>query len=293
MSETSSRRAADPAPAHLRLGRRRQVDADRPAALREEADFRRSALRARARLEEARHDRGRHRFRAAGRRSGGRARTGHHHRRRLSLFRDAGALVHRRRHARPRAIYPQHGDRRLQRRSRDRAGRRAQGPADPDASPFDHRLAARHPACRAGGQQDRSRRLRRKDLPRHRHRLSQVRRAARLPLAHRHPDLGALRRQRVVDEARARPGIRGRICSSISSASRSRRTARAAPFRLPVQWVNRPHLDFRGFAGTIAERPRSGAATPIVVAGSGAPDHGRAHPRRRSRKSRAPKRATP
>ena len=25
-----------------------------------------------------------------------------------------------------------------------------------------------------------------------------------------------------------------------------------APFRLPVQWVNRPHQDFRGFAGTIA-----------------------------------------
>ncbi|NRF67056.1 sulfate adenylyltransferase subunit CysN [Aquincola sp. S2] len=27
---------------------------------------------------------------------------------------------------------------------------------------------------------------------------------------------------------------------------------RAAAFRLPVQWVNRPNLDFRGFAGTIA-----------------------------------------
>ena len=26
----------------------------------------------------------------------------------------------------------------------------------------------------------------------------------------------------------------------------------AKPFRMPVQWVNRPHLDFRGFAGTIA-----------------------------------------
>jgi bifunctional enzyme CysN/CysC len=26
---------------------------------------------------------------------------------------------------------------------------------------------------------------------------------------------------------------------------------RAAPFRLPVQWVNRPHADFRGFAGTV------------------------------------------
>ncbi|MGB3723026.1 MAG: sulfate adenylyltransferase subunit CysN [Pacificimonas sp.] len=25
-----------------------------------------------------------------------------------------------------------------------------------------------------------------------------------------------------------------------------------APFRMPVQWVNRPHLDFRGFSGTIA-----------------------------------------
>jgi bifunctional enzyme CysN/CysC len=31
-----------------------------------------------------------------------------------------------------------------------------------------------------------------------------------------------------------------------------------APFRLPVQWVNRPNLDFRGFAGTIV----SGAVAP-------------------------------
>lgn len=27
---------------------------------------------------------------------------------------------------------------------------------------------------------------------------------------------------------------------------------RHQPFRMPVQWVNRPHLDFRGFCGTIA-----------------------------------------
>jgi sulfate adenylyltransferase large subunit len=27
---------------------------------------------------------------------------------------------------------------------------------------------------------------------------------------------------------------------------------RTQPFRMPVQWVNRPHLDFRGFCGTIA-----------------------------------------
>jgi bifunctional enzyme CysN/CysC len=42
----------------------------------------------------------------------------------------------------------------------------------------------------------------------------------------------------------------------------------AAPFRMPVQWVNRPHLDFRGFAGSIA----SGTARrgdEVVVASSG------------------------
>jgi bifunctional enzyme CysN/CysC len=40
------------------------------------------------------------------------------------------------------------------------------------------------------------------------------------------------------------------------------------PFRMPVQWVNRPHQDFRGFAGTVA----SGRVAPgdaVVVARSG------------------------
>jgi len=45
--------------------------------------------------------------------------------------------------------------------------------------------------------------------------------------------------------------------------------ARARPFRLPVQWVNRPDLNFRGFSGTIASGVvRVGDA--VVVAGSGA-----------------------
>jgi len=30
------------------------------------------------------------------------------------------------------------------------------------------------------------------------------------------------------------------------------RGERVRPFRFPVQWVNRPHLDFRGYAGTVA-----------------------------------------
>ena len=40
------------------------------------------------------------------------------------------------------------------------------------------------------------------------------------------------------------------------------------PFRFPVQWINRPNLDFRGFAGTVV----SGAimpGNPVVVMGSG------------------------
>ncbi len=42
----------------------------------------------------------------------------------------------------------------------------------------------------------------------------------------------------------------------------------SGPFRLPVQWVNRPDLDFRGYAGTIS----GGAVRPgqeVVVSGSG------------------------
>jgi bifunctional enzyme CysN/CysC len=45
-------------------------------------------------------------------------------------------------------------------------------------------------------------------------------------------------------------------------------TPQAKPFRMPVQWVNRPHLDFRGFAGTIT----GGAVAvgdEVVVASSG------------------------
>ncbi|MGN6375803.1 MAG: sulfate adenylyltransferase subunit CysN [Sphingomonas sp.] len=44
--------------------------------------------------------------------------------------------------------------------------------------------------------------------------------------------------------------------------------ARAAPFRMPVQWVNRPDLDFRGFAGTIAGGTvRPGDAVRVLPSG--------------------------
>ena len=55
-------------------------------------------------------------------------------------------------------------------------------------------------------------------------------------------------------------------------------TDAAGPFRLPVQYVNRPNLDFRGFAGALASgtvRP----GDPVVVAASGPHDHRRARDR--------------
>lgn len=47
---------------------------------------------------------------------------------------------------------------------------------------------------------------------------------------------------------------------------------KAEPFRFPVQWVNRPHLDFRGYAGTVA----SGHVKPgdeVVIQPSGKRAH--------------------
>ena len=44
------------------------------------------------------------------------------------------------------------------------------------------------------------------------------------------------------------------------------------PFRFPVQWVNRPNLDFRGYAGTIASGSIA-VGDEIVVAASGRNSH--------------------
>jgi len=43
--------------------------------------------------------------------------------------------------------------------------------------------------------------------------------------------------------------------------------AGAQPFRFPVQWVNRPDLDFRGFAVPLSGH--RGPGDPLVVMGSG------------------------
>ena len=144
---------------HLRQRRRRQEHADRPAALRVEAGVRGPPRRARGRLEEGRHPGRRPRLRPAGRRPRRRARAGHHHRRRLPLLLHRAPQVHRRRHPGPRAVHPQHGHRRVDRRPRGDPGRRPQGRAHPDPPAQLPRVAARHPPRRPRRQQARPRRL--------------------------------------------------------------------------------------------------------------------------------------
>ena len=182
---------------HLRLGGRRQVDADRPPALRFaraifadqlealEADSRRMGTQG-----------AEDRLRAAGRRPVGGARAGHHHRRRLSLLRHRRPQVHRRRHAGARAVHPQHGHRRFDRRLRGDPGRCAQGRADADTAAQLPRPPPRRAPHRAGGEQDgpgRPRPHRLRPHPPGLPGLRQLDRHHRLP---RDPVVGADRRER-------------------------------------------------------------------------------------------------
>jgi bifunctional enzyme CysN/CysC len=86
-------------------------------------------------------------------------------------------------------------------------------------------------------------------------------------LVRANPDFGALRRQRDRQE-RNTPVVHGALAARASGNGRRRDALGGKPFRMPVQWVNRPNLDFRGFSGTIV----SGRIKPgdrVVVAKSG------------------------
>ena len=176
------------------LGRRRQVDADRPAAVRHQVDLRGPARARRGDLEAAR--RRLREPRAPDRRPARRARAGHHDRRRVPLLRHAAAQVHHRRHARPRAVHAQHGHGRLDGRPGAGPGRRAQGRARAVAPPRVHRVAPAHPAPGRLRQQDGPGRLGPGGLRPHRRGLHGLGGEARHPGRDLHPGLGAARRQR-------------------------------------------------------------------------------------------------
>ncbi len=102
----SARGTSDGAAAlrHRRVGRRRQEHPHRPAALRLQGDLRGPARGGRAGQQPAR--RRVHRPGPPDRRAAGRARAGHHHRRRLPLLRHARPQVHHRRHPRDTSSTP-------------------------------------------------------------------------------------------------------------------------------------------------------------------------------------------
>jgi bifunctional enzyme CysN/CysC len=74
----------------------------------------------------------------------------------------------------------------------------------------------------------------------------------------RHADLGLQGRQHHHALGTTRRGIRRRSISGARWSITLKRSKsistldQAKPFRMPVQWVNRPNLDFRGFSGQIA-----------------------------------------
>ena len=129
---------------HRRVGRRRQEHADRPPAARHQDGVRGPARRGRPRPA-ARYGDGERQPRPADRRAARRARAGHHHRRRPPLLRHPAPQLHRRRHARPRAVHAQHGHRRVDRRRRHRARRRP--PRRASSRPAGTRSSPRCSAC--------------------------------------------------------------------------------------------------------------------------------------------------
>ena len=72
----------------------------------------------------------------------------------------------------------------------------------------------------------------------------------------------------ISDPSSAMPWFKGQPLLATLEAADVEEDRSAQPMRFPVQWVNRPNLDFRGYAGTLT----SGSVVPgqtVLVAGSG------------------------
>jgi bifunctional enzyme CysN/CysC len=64
--------------------------------------------------------------------------------------------------------------------------------------------------------------------------------------------MSALRGENITSRSTAMPWYAGEALMEHLESVQISDAARGLPFRLPVQWVNRPNQDFRGFAGQIA-----------------------------------------
>jgi sulfate adenylyltransferase large subunit len=80
--------------------------------------------------------------------------------------------------------------------------------------------------------------------------------------------ISALNGDNIIEPSTNTPWYQGPTLMNYLETVRVEDDNRRQPFRLPVQWINRPHLDFRGFCGTIA----AGTIRPgdeVQVASSG------------------------
>ncbi len=65
--------------------------------------------------------------------------------------------------------------------------------------------------------------------------------------------LSALRGDNMIEHSERMPWYHGpTLMGYLETVPIDDANAHERPFRMPVQWVNRPHLDFRGFCGTVA-----------------------------------------
>ncbi|KAF0219487.1 MAG: sulfate adenylyltransferase subunit [Geobacteraceae bacterium] len=64
--------------------------------------------------------------------------------------------------------------------------------------------------------------------------------------------ISALNGDNIIEASDNTPWYHGPALLNYLETVRVEDDTRKQPFRFPVQWVNRPHLDFRGFCGTIA-----------------------------------------
>ena len=165
------------------------------------------------------------------------------------------------------------------------------GVHDADAAAQLHRVAARHPARRRRHQQDGPRRLvARTSSSGSRTTTPTSPPGSSMGDVHFIP-ISALKGDNVVDaERRTCRGTRARRCCTSSRRCTSPRDRNLIDLRFPVQYVNRPNLDFRGFCGTVASGVvRQGDEVMVLPSGKTQPgevdrDLRRRAGRRRSRR---------
>jgi sulfate adenylyltransferase large subunit len=80
--------------------------------------------------------------------------------------------------------------------------------------------------------------------------------------------ISALNGDNMIEASANTPWYRGPTLLNYLETIQVEDDTRDQPFRMPVQWVNRPHLDFRGFCGTIAAGTiRPGDAVQVASSG--------------------------